>query len=243
MNKIAAVWGREFRQFWFSPVAYIVICVFLVIATWMFMTGYFIYNNASMEQLFNLIPWFFLFLMPALTMRQWAEEQNSGTIELLLTMPVSEREVVTGKFLSGVSLLAVILLLTLPLTLTVAGTSQNGLDTGVVFANYLGAFLLGCAYLAIGGWVSSFTRNQIIAFLVGMAVIFGLVMVGEGMVTLFIQKGASWLVPVLEYIGIRQHYTSMQRGVIDTRDLIYYASIIWLFLYLTTRAVESRKYS
>ena len=243
MNKVGAVWRREFRQFWFSPVAYIVICVFLVIASWMFMTGFFIVNNASMDQLFGLIPWFFLFLLPALTMRQWAEEQATGTIELLMTQPVNEREVVLGKSLATVSLLLVILLLTVPLTLTVAGLSQNGLDGGVVFANYLGAFLLGSAYLAIGGWVSSFTRNQIIAFILAIGVIFGLIIVGEAMVTIFISKGASWLVPFLEYIGLRQHYGSMQRGVVDTRDLIYYVSVIWLFLYLTTRAVESRKWA
>ncbi len=243
MNKISAVWRREFRQFWFSPVAYIVICVFLVIATWLFMKGFFIVNDASMGQLFGLIPWFFLFLLPALTMRQWAEEQASGTIELLMTQPVTEREVVLGKYLSTVSLLAVILVLTVPLTLTVGALSQNGLDSGVVFANYLGAFLLGSAFLAIGGWISSFTRNQIIAFILSIAVIFGLIIIGESMVTLFIGKGASWLVPALEYIGLRQHYGSMQRGVIDTRDLLYYLSVIWLFLYLTTRAVESRRWA
>ncbi|MCC7477313.1 ABC transporter permease subunit [bacterium] len=243
MSKIAAVWRREFRQFWLSPVAYIVICVFLVISTWLFMKGFFIVNDASMDQLFGLIPWFFLFLLPALTMRQWAEEQASGTIELLMTQPVSEREVVWGKYLSTVTLLAVILILTVPLTLTVSALSQNGLDGGVVFANYLGAFLLGSAFLAIGGWISSFTRNQIIAFILSIAVIFGLIIVGESMVTIFIGKGASWLVPALEYIGLRQHYGSMQRGVIDTRDLFYYVSVIWLFLYLTTRAVESRRWS
>jgi ABC-2 type transport system permease protein len=243
MTKIGAVWRREFRQFWFSPVAYIVICVFLVISTWIFMKGFFIVNDASMGTLFGYIPWFFLFLLPALTMRQWAEEQATGTIELLMTQPVYEREVVLGKYLSTVSLLLVILVLTVPLTLTVAALSQNGLDGGVVFANYLGAFLLGSAYLAIGGWISSFTRNQIIAFILSIAVIFGMIIMGESMVTFFISKGASWLVPVLEYLGLRQHYGSMQRGVVDTRDLLYYVSVIWLFLYLTTRAVESRKYA
>jgi ABC-2 type transport system permease protein len=209
----------------------------------MFFTPFFLVGSADMSSYFGFMPWYFLFLLPALTMRQWAEEQSSGTVELLLTLPVNEKDIVLGKFLASVSLLATILLLTVPLTLTVAALSQNGLDAGVVVANYLGAFLLGSAYLAIGGWVSSISTNQIVAFILSLAIIFLLIIIGEGMVTIFISKGANWLVPVLEYLGMRQHYTSMQRGVVDTRDLLYYASVIFLFLYLTSRAVASRRWS
>jgi ABC-2 type transport system permease protein len=240
---MAAVWRREFGQFWSSPVAYIVISVFLVVSTWLFFTPFFLVGNASMDSFFGFIPWYFLFLLPALTMRQWAEEQSSGTIELLLTLPVNERDVVLGKYLAAVSLLGVILLLTVPLTLTVAALSQNGLDPGVVFANYLGAFLLGSCYLAIGGWVSSLANNQIISFILTLAIIFVLIIIGEGMVTIFIPTAISSIVPVLEYLGLRQHFMSMQRGVVDSRDLIYYGSVIFLFLYLTSRAVAGRRWS
>jgi ABC-2 type transport system permease protein len=239
MSKLAAVWRREFRGYWYSPVAYIVITVFLVVLTWMFFLPFFIQGQADTRGLFGPLPWFFLFLAPAITMRQWAEEKKSGTIELLMTMPVREWDVVLGKFLSSLSLFAVILALTLPLILTVAGVSQNGLDWGQVLTSYLGALLLGAAYLAIGGWVSSFTQNQIVAFILGMAVIFLFLVVG----LILPQLNPGFLTPVLTYLGIGNHYQSIARGVIDSRDLLYYGSMIFLFLYLTVRSVESRKWS
>jgi ABC-2 type transport system permease protein len=239
MSKLGAVWRKEFRGFWTSPVAYIVITVFLVISTWLFFKGFYLQGSADVNPFFALMPWTFLFLMPALTMRQWAEEKKTGTIESLMTLPVREWDVVLGKFLAVVSLLGVILLLTVPLTLTVATLSQNSLDWGVVPMVYLGTLLLGAAYIAIGGWVSSFTENQIVAFILGMALIFGLIMVGLPIVTMF----AGPLSPMFEYLGLATHYESIGRGVIDSRDLVYYGSVIFLFLYLTVRSVESRKWS
>jgi ABC-2 type transport system permease protein len=239
MHKLGAVWRKEFWGFWTSPVAYIVVTVFLVISTWLFFKGFYLQGNADIIPYFALMPWTFLFLMPALTMRQWAEEKKTGTIETLMTLPVREWDVVLGKFLAVVSLVAVILLLTVPLTITVAMLSQNGLDMGVVPSIYFGTLLLAASYLAIGGWVSSFTENQIVAFILGMALIFGLIMAGLPIVTMF----AGPLSPLFEYIGLATHYESIGRGVIDTRDLIYYASVIFLFLYLTVRSVESRKWS
>jgi ABC-2 type transport system permease protein len=239
MNKVGAVWRKEFRGFWYSPVAYIVITVFLTISTWLFFQGFFLGGNADLSPFFMLMPWSFLFLMPALTMRQWAEERKTGTIESLMTLPVREWDVVLGKFLAVVSFLAIVLLLTIPLTISVAGVSQNGLDFGVVPSIYLGTLLLGSAYLAIGGWVSSFTDNQIVAFILAMAVIFMLIVVGLPLVTMF----GGPLASLLEYLGLAGHYESIGRGEIDTRDLIYYASVIFLFLYLTVRSVESRKWS
>jgi ABC-2 type transport system permease protein len=241
MSKSMAIWRHEFRNYWYSPIAYIVITVFLVIMSWLFFKSFFIQQNADMSGFFGILPWAFLFLLPAVTMRQWAEERKSGTIELLMTMPISEREAVIGKFLASLSLLVVILLLTLPLTLSVAAISQNGLDGGQVAASYLGALLIGAAYLAIGGWASSFTENQIVAWILGMAFIFVLVIIGEGIVTFFLPGG--FLVLLFDYLGLNQHYVSLARGVIDTRDLVYYFSVIFLFLYLTVRALESRKWS
>jgi len=136
--------------------------------------------------------------------------------------------------------LLAILAFTIPLVVTVALLSQNGLDPGVVFTSYLGALLLGMSMLAIGQWVSSVTANQVVALILSWFIIAALIVVGEAMVTFF---AAGSLTPVLEYIGLNRHYVSMARGVIDTRDLLYYFSVIFLFLYLTTRAVESRKWS
>jgi len=238
MTRMTAVWRKEFKSYWYSPIAYIVITVFLVILTWFFFRGFYLVNNANMRDFFAVLPWAFLFLMPAVTMRQWAEERKSGTLETLMTKPLSEWEVVIGKYLATVALLVVILLLTLPLTFSVAGLSQAGLDWGVVFANYLGALLLGMAYLALGGWASCFTQNQIVAFILGLAIIFVLMVLGLPVVTVF----SGVLAPLLRYISIGEHFTSLARGVIDTRDLVYYVSVVFLSLYLTVRTVESRKW-
>lgn len=238
MSRIAALWRKEFRTFWYSPIAYIVLTVYLVIMTWLFFLGFFLQGQASLNGLFRFMPIGFLFVMPALTMRQWAEERKSGTMETLMTKPLREWEVVLGKYLATVALLAVLLLLTVPLTFTVASLSESGLDWGVIMTSYAGAFLLGLAYLAIGGWASSLSQNQIVAFILGVVLIFVLLIIGE--ITQLVDTG---LVLPLEYLGLGKHFASISRGVIDTRDLLYYASVVFLFLYLTVRAVESRKWS
>jgi ABC-2 type transport system permease protein len=159
---------------------------------------------------------------------------------MLMTKPVREWDAVLGKFLAGSTMLLAILAFTLPLVVTVALLSQNGIDIGVVAVSYFGALLLGMAMLAIGQWVSSVTANQVVALILSWFLIGALILVGEAIVTFF---AAGALTPLLEYIGLNRHYVSMARGVLDTRDLLYYFSVIFLFLYLTTRAVESRKWS
>lgn len=240
MSRIMAIWSKEFRSFWYSPVAYIVINVFLVIMTWLFFSQLYLAKDANLVAFFSLMPAAFMFLMPALTMRQWAEERKTGTIEMLMTLPVREWEVVLGKYCSGLSLLAIILLLTLPTTITVAAISQNGLDWGVALTSYLGTFLFGAAVLAMGGWVSSFTENQIVAFILGLALVFLAMIVGTPLVA---YKLPGFISPLMEYMGLTNHYASLARGVIDSRDVVYFATLIFLFLYLTVRSVESRKWS
>ena len=240
MNKISAIWGKEFRSFWYSPVAYIVINVFLVVMTWFFFKQLYLSKDANLTAFFRSMPMAFMFLMPALTMRQWAEERKTGTLEMLMTLPVREWEVVLGKYFSVLSLLATILLLTLPTTISVALLSQNGLDWGVVLTTYLGTFLFGAVVLAMGGWVSSFTENQIVAFILGLALAFVAILIGSPVITTGIP---GFLAPFVTYLGLDNHYGGISRGVIDTRDLIYFATLIFLFLYLTVRSVESRKWS
>jgi ABC-2 type transport system permease protein len=239
MSKVSAIWRRELRSYWNSPTAYILIVVFLLVISWIFFRLFFIQNNAELMYM-GWLPAAFAIMLPALTMRQWAEERSSGTLEMLMTKPVREWDAVLGKFLAGTTMLLAILAFTIPLVVTVALLSQNGLDPGVVFTSYLGALLLGMSMLAIGQWVSSVTANQVVALILSWFMIAALIVVGEAMVTFF---AAGSLTPVLEYIGLNRHYVSMARGVIDTRDLLYYFSVIFLFLYLTTRAVESRKWS
>jgi ABC-2 type transport system permease protein len=240
MSSVASIWKREFRAYWYSPVAYIVITIFLVIISFVFFQGFFIQNNASLRPMFALLPWAFMGLIPAITMRVWAEERKSGTMELLMTKPVSEAEAVLGKFLATLSFLAVILLLTLPMAVAVHLMAQSGLDWGTVAAGYVGSLLLGATYMAIGSWASSMTDNQIVAFLLALALIFLGIIIGSPFITTFLPGSVG---QVLDYIGLQNHFFSIERGVLDSRDIIYYLSLIFLFLYFTVRTVEKRKWS
>jgi len=242
MSKVSAIWRRELRSYWNQPTAYILIVVFLLVVNWLAFRTFFMQNDAQigMSGFFGLLPVAFWLMLPALTMRQWGEERSSGTLEMLMTKPVREWDAVLGKFLAGTTMLLTILAFTIPLVVTIALLSQNGLDPGVVAASYLGALLLGMAVLAMGQWVSSVTSNQVVSLILSWFLVGALIAIGEAIVTFF---EAGSLTPMLEYIGLYRHYVSMARGVLDTRDLLYYLSLIFLSLYLTTRAVESRKWS
>ncbi len=241
MGKIGTIFRKEFRQYFDSPIAYIFITVFLVINSWLFFRTFFLVNQASIRPLFVLIPWIFLFFVPAITMRLWAEEKKSGTMEVLMTFPLRDWEVVLGKYFASLAFLVIALLLTftLPVTTWLAADQGVSLDVGPVVTSYLGAILLGGAFLAIGIWVSSLTENQIVAFIISVAVSFILMIAGERIVTMYLPQA---LVGFVEYLGLNAHFNSIARGVIDTRDLIYYFSMIAFFLYLTVRSVESRKW-
>jgi ABC-2 type transport system permease protein len=228
---------KEFKSFFISPIAYVFITVYLVVTNFLFFQGFFIINQADMRGYFSLLPWVFLFFVPAITMRSWAEERKVKTLELLLTWPVSDIEVVLGKFLASFLFLttAILLSLTIPVTILLLGKP----DMGPIIGGYLGAILMGGAYLAIGLWVSSHTENQIIAFILGVVATFILFMVGNPFVTMV---APSWMVPVLDYIGLGNHFESVQRGVVDSRDVIYYLSVIGFFLFLNVQSLGSRKW-
>jgi len=182
------------------------------------------------------MPWFLLFLIPAATMGKWAEERKLGTMELLLTLPVTSRDAVMGKFWGCVGLVATALLLTLPLPLTVSTLGQ--MDWGPVMGGYLGLLLLSSAYLAIGLFVSSVTQNQIIAFVLGILGCFALYVTSESLVTAVLP---SFLAPIAEYVGASYHFDSIGRGVVDSRDLIYFVSVTGFFLWCNWRVIETRR--
>jgi ABC-2 type transport system permease protein len=238
MRTIAALTGKEFRSYFHSPIAYIYLVVFIAFTSWFFFRGFFVMNAASMRGFFSLMPWTFLFLIPAVTMRLWAEEQKLGTMEVLMTWPVREHEAVLGKFFAGLGLLLVSLLLPLPLTATVF--LVGGPDPGPVLTGYLGLVFMGGAYLAIGLFASSLTENQIVAFIFGVIMTFALFIVGEDFI---IVASPGWLAPILSFLGLGAHFSSIGRGVIDSRDVIYYLSVIFFFLYLNVRRIESRKWN
>jgi ABC-2 type transport system permease protein len=237
MQNIAAIFKKEFKTFFLSPIAYVFITVYLITTTFLFFQGFFLINQADMRGYFDLLPWVFLFFIPAITMRSWAEEKKVKTLELLLTWPVSDVEVVMGKFLASFALLAIVVLLsiTIPITIAIIGHP----DPGQIVGQYLGALLMGAAYLAIGLWISSLTENQIVAFIVGVVVIFVLFIISTSFITMVLP---SFLVPLFTFLGLGSHFESINRGVIDSRDIIYYLSVIGFFLFLNVCSLGSRKW-
>jgi len=237
MGTIAATFKKEFRTYFNSPIAYIFITVFLVLTNWLFMRAFFIYNQSDMRGYFAFLPWIFLFFIPAVTMRLWAEEKKLGTMELLMTFPVRDRDVVLGKYLASLLFLTITILLSfsIPLTISILGDP----DGGPIFGSYLGTILMGAAYLAIGLFFSSLTENQIIAFILGVAGCFLLFIIGEEFVLLTLPQT---LVPLFKFLGLGTHFDSISRGVLDSRDILYYLSVVVFFLYLNVRSVESRKW-
>ncbi|MEW5701134.1 MAG: ABC transporter permease [Candidatus Zixiibacteriota bacterium] len=227
---------KELKSFFNSPVAYVILTLFLLIGGWFFSAGLFLIGQADMRDLATVVfPLAFLFFIPAITMRLIAEEKKSGTLELLVTLPVRDVEIVVGKYLAALGLLASALLLTFsyPLTLSILGDP----DGGAVVGAYLGLILLGGSYLAIGTFTSGLTHNQIVAFITGFVIIFALFMLDKVLV-FFPGPVAS----VLEYLSVSYHFENVARGVVDTRDLIYFLSLIAGFLFLAVRSLEARRW-
>ncbi len=237
MNNVYAVFKKEFRSYFNSPIAYIFITAFLVFSGWLFFRGFFLIGQATMRPFFSILPWEFLFFVPAVTMRLWAEEKKMGTMELLMTLPLKDGEIVIGKFLAAFLFLAITVLLTFtfPLTLYYLGKP----DIGPILGGYIGALLMGAAYLSIGLFISGLTENQIVAFILSVFACFGLFIIGEPIVLTALP---GWLAGFFSFLGLGAHFQSIGRGVIDSRDIIYYLSVIIFFLFLNTRFVESRKW-
>jgi ABC-2 type transport system permease protein len=235
MSPALVISRREIRTYFNSPVAYIVVPVFLVITGYLFFTQLFLEKQADMRGFFNIMPLLFMFLIPAITMRLLADEKSSGTLELLITMPVRDWEVVVGKFLAAMALLCTAIGLTLVFAITVK--SLGPLDRGPTIGGYLGLVLMGGAYVAIGVMASSLTRNSIVSFIVAFAISFALYLLGR--LTQFLPEALQKLVA---YLSIDGHFENIGRGVIDTRDLIYYLSVMGVSLLVATLSLESRRW-
>jgi ABC-2 type transport system permease protein len=235
MNQVYTILKKELKEYFDSPIAYILLVVFLSLTSWLFFRGFFLMGQASMRGYFDFMPWIFLFIIPAITMRMWAEEKKSGTIEVLMTSPLTDWQVVLGKFFASLLFLAIAILLSvnLPILLSVIGNP----DTGTIIASYVGTLFMGAAYLAIGLWASSLTKNQIVAFIVAVMVTFILFILGQGIVLYSIPAA---ITPILQYIGMGTHYEGIVRGVLDSRDIIYYLLVITFFLYLNMRNLVNR---
>jgi len=232
---IYILFKKELMSYFNSPIAYVFIAVFLVVGNWLFFNSFFLVGQASMRNFFTLLPWLFLFLAPAITMRGWAEEKKSGTIEFLLTLPITDWQAVLSKFFSALFFVAFTLALTISLPLTIG--RLGNLDYGPVIGGYLGAIFLAGAYLSLGLFVSSLTKNQIIAFVLGLVACFVFFMIGMDFV---LQGAPAFAAPVMKFLGLGSHFYNVARGVLDTKDLIYYLSFIFFFLWLNARVIEAR---
>ncbi|MDF1554632.1 MAG: ABC transporter permease subunit [Deferrisomatales bacterium] len=230
MSTVWVLLQRELRSYFATPLAYIFIAVFLGLAgLFTFQLGMFYEaRQASLGSFFAWHPWLYLFLVPAISMRLWAEERKSGTIELLFTLPVSRGQAVAGKFLAGWALLALALALTFPMVLTVEVLGNP--DSGQIFAGYLGSVLMAGAYLAIGCCMSALTRNQVIAFVLSVVMCFLFMLAGFPAVLEFLAGGPGWLVQAVTALSFLSHFESIQRGVIELRDVVFFASMMLTWL-------------
>jgi ABC-2 type transport system permease protein len=235
MSPALVISRRELRTYFNSPVAYLVVAVFTIITGYLFFTQLFIEQQAEMRGFFGIMPVLFMFLAPAITMRLLADEKSSGTLELLITMPVRDWEVVVGKFLAAMGLLCTALALTLVFGVTVRLIGP--LDRGPTIGGYLGLLLMGSAYVAIGVMCSAFTRNSIVAFIAAFAISFALYLFGP-----MVQYAPQSLQPLVSFLAIGVHFENIGRGVIDTRDLIYYLSVMGVSLLVATLSLESRRW-
>ncbi|MBW2219160.1 MAG: ABC transporter permease subunit [Deltaproteobacteria bacterium] len=221
MNQVINIFKKEFSDYFISPIAYIVISIFLLVTGWFFFATFFLYGQASLRNFFSLLPLIFSFVIPAITMRLFSEELNVGSYETLLTLPVTFRDIILGKLLAGIALIVAMLLPTLAYALTVTMIGQ--LDWGPIIGGYMGAILLGAAYASIGLFASALTRNQIIAFIVGMAICFSLTLIDK--MLFFIPQS---LLGIIGYLGADFHFQNISKGIIDSRDILYFLSITFI---------------
>jgi ABC-2 type transport system permease protein len=234
-SNTATIFRKELRSYFNSAVAYVVIVVFLAIVGWVYTSSMFLINIASLRLMFEWIPLVFLFVVPAVTMRLLAEEKKAGTIELLTTKPLHDWEVVAGKFLAAWALIGLALLPTLLYYCTVAFLGE--IDNGPVIGGYIGLLLMAGVYVAVGLLASSVTENQIVAFIIGLLLMFALFLMDK--VLMFVPD---FMTSIIEYLGIDFHFSSIARGVIDTRDIVYFLSLLGFSLYLSVVSLERRKW-
>lgn len=235
LRNIWIIAKKELNIYFNTSIAYIFLTLFLIVGNWLFWQNFYLFNQATMRSYFSLLPWIFLLIIPAITMRIWSEEKKSGTIELLLTLPIKDIEIVLGKFLSGMIFIAIALTLTLASPIAIA--SMGNLDWGPVLGGYLGALFLGGAYLSLGLFISSINKNQITSFIVSLTVCFLFMIVGADFVLIGVPQ---FLVSFMKLSSVTYHFNSISRGVIDFRDIFYYLSFIYIFLLLNINALKSR---
>ena len=242
MRNVLTIFRREFGSYFATPLAYVFIVIFLVMAGVLtfFIGNFFNRGQADLQPFFAFHPWLYLVLIPALSMRMWAEERKSGTIELFLTLPIRMTEAVVGKFLAAWCFAGIALALTFPFWITVNLLGHP--DNGVIVASYIASWLMAGALLAIGACVSAVTKNQVIAFVVTAAIAFVFIVAGSPVVLGLLQGWApEWLIGAASAMSFLDHFNAITRGVLDVRDLAYFLSIMIAFLFANAILVDLEK--
>ena len=241
-NNIAAVMKRELGGYFTSPIAYVFLVIFLLLTGFFTFTvgNFFERGEASLVSFFTWHPWLYLFLVPAVGMRLWSEERRLGTLELLLTMPITTWQAIVGKFFASWLFLALALALTFPVAITVNWLGDP--DNGVIFAGYVGSLLLAGAYLAVSCMTSALTRNQVISFILSVMICLFLILAGFTPVTDFLGRFASVVVvQVIAAFSVMTHFEGFQRGVLDLRDVVFFATVIGFALFTTGVIIRNQR--
>lgn len=242
MNPIVTLFQRELRSYFATPVAYVFIVIFLLLsgAFTFYLGGFYERGQADLEPFFAFHPWLYLFLVPAVAMRLWADERKSGSIELLLTLPITMWQAVVAKFLAAWCFIGIALALTFPIWLTVNFLGDP--DNGVILSGYLGSLLMAGAFLAIGACLSAATRSQAVAFILSVVVCFLLLLAGFPLVlNVFRAIAPSGLVDAIAGLSFLTHFNAISKGVIDLRDLIYFLLSIGFWLYANAVVIDLKK--
>jgi ABC-2 type transport system permease protein len=239
---IVTIAEREVAGYFASPVAYVFIVIFLLLTGFFafMVTGFFERGQANLTAFFAWHPWLYLFLVPAVGMRMWSEERRLGTIELLLTMPITPWQAIVGKFLASWLILALALALTFPIVITVNYLGHP--DNGVILASYAGSLLLSGAYLSISAMTSAMTRNQVVSFIVSVVLCLFLILAGWPPITnLLTQWASQGFVETIAAFSVMTHFDSIQKGVIDSRDVLFFLSVIVFCLFTTSVIIRAHR--
>jgi ABC-2 type transport system permease protein len=242
MRNVGIIMRRELASYFATPLAYVFILIFLVLANWFtfYLGAFFERGQADLQWFFYWHPWLYLFLIPAISMRLWAEERKSGSIELLMTLPVTLWEAVIGKYLAAWLFAGMTLALTFPMWITVNYLGNP--DNGTILAAYVGSLLLAGGYLAVGSCMSALTNNQVIAFILGVVACFIVLLAGyPGVLDAFRSWAPQWFVDAIASLSFFTHFESIKKGVIDVRDLLYFGMLGAFFLLATSIALDLRK--
>ncbi|MVW75202.1 ABC transporter permease subunit [Pseudomonas xionganensis] len=242
MSQLPVIFKRELASYFATPLAYVFILIFLVLSGvfTFYLGGFFESGQANLSAFFNFHPWLYLFLVPAIAMRLWAEERKSGTIELLMTLPITRFDAVTGKFLAAWAFAGLALLLTFPMVITVNYLGEP--DNGAILTGYIGSWLLAGGYLAIGSCMSALAKNQVIAFILAVSLCFLFIVSGFPMVLDgFSGWAPQWLVDAVASLSFLTRFDAISKGVIDLRDLLYFLTLIAAWLAATAVVIDLKK--